>query len=61
LGDRQLADQVDFELAAKVVERLQLERRRHDDPRVVDESGEAMRGYGTLDGLQPQPRSIRCR
>ena len=36
-----LPDQVDLELAAEVVDRLVLERRRDGDARVVDEAGEA--------------------
>ena len=54
LGDRDLADDVDLELATQVVGREELERRRDSDARVVDETRELLdplRGGANLFGI----------
>ena len=50
LGDRDLAGQVDLDLAAEVLDRQRLQRARDGDAGVVDEPVEAAAGLG-LDPL----------
>ncbi len=50
LGHGERTDQVDLELHPEVLERLELERGRLDDARVVDQRGQAPLTHGIRDG-----------